>query len=67
MSDQLQNIVEPGGTEMTTSAGGARRYRKPLKSFRFDVAFVNILWSTGVIEGLHDHKGYPHAPLFRTG
>lgn len=35
MPDQLQNIVEPGGTEMATAAGGARRYRKPLKSFRW--------------------------------
>lgn len=32
---QLPNILEPGGTEIGTSAGGARRYRKPLKSFRW--------------------------------
>lgn len=35
MPGQLQNIVEPGGTEMATAAGGARRYRKPLTSFRW--------------------------------
>lgn len=28
-------ILEPSGTEVQTSAGGARRYRKPLKSFRW--------------------------------
>ena len=35
MPDQLQNILEPGGVEVATAAGGARRYRKPLKSFRW--------------------------------
>jgi len=35
MSDQTQNILEPGGNEVATAAGGARRYRKPLKSFRW--------------------------------
>src|SRR5689334_13803460 len=35
MADRLQNILEPGGTEVATTAGGARRYRKPLKSFRW--------------------------------
>lgn len=30
-----QHILEPGGTEVATAAGGARRYRKPLKSFRW--------------------------------
>jgi membrane protein len=29
------HILEPGGTEVATAAGGARRYRKPLKSFRW--------------------------------
>jgi membrane protein len=29
------HIVEPGGTEVSTSAGSARRYRKPLRSFRW--------------------------------
>jgi len=28
-------LLEPGGTEFSTAAGGARRYRKPLKSFRW--------------------------------
>src|SRR5215472_14390323 len=35
MPDQLQNILEPGGIEVATAAGGARRYRKPLKTFRW--------------------------------
>jgi len=30
-----KNILEPGGTEFTTAAGGARRYRKPLKALRW--------------------------------
>ena len=29
------NILEPGGTEVSTSAGGARWYRKPLRFFRW--------------------------------
>lgn len=35
MAEKTQHILEPGGTEVTTSAGGARRYRKPLKLFRW--------------------------------
>src|SRR5215471_1274690 len=35
MPDELHNILEPNGTEVATVAGGARRYRKPLKSFRW--------------------------------
>src|SRR5579862_8761799 len=35
MVEQVQPILEPGGTEVVTSAGGARRYRKPLSSFRW--------------------------------
>src|SRR5260370_14570999 len=35
MAEQLQSILEPGGTEVTTAAGGARRYRKAIKSFRW--------------------------------
>src|SRR5215831_14303799 len=35
MPDQLANILESGGTEVGTAAGGARRYRKPLKCFRW--------------------------------
>lgn len=30
-----KHILEPSGTEFTTAAGGARRYRKPLTSFRW--------------------------------
>src|ERR1051326_8000168 len=35
MAEELPNILEAGGTEVGTAAGGARRYRKPLKSFRW--------------------------------
>ena len=36
-------ILEPGGTEFSTAVGGARRYRKPLKSFRWwDVKILLI-------------------------
>jgi hypothetical protein len=35
MPEQLPSLLEPGGTEGGTPAGGARRYRKPLKSFRW--------------------------------
>src|ERR1051325_1774936 len=35
MPQEVTNILEPGGTEVPTAAGGARRYRKPLKSFRW--------------------------------
>ena len=31
----VPNLLEPSGTEVQTSAGGARRYRKPLRSFRW--------------------------------
>lgn len=31
-----QTILEPQGTEIATPAGGARRYRKPLKQLRWD-------------------------------
>jgi membrane protein len=33
--DEDKILLEPGGTEVHTAAGGARRYRKPLKSFRW--------------------------------
>src|SRR5919206_3319240 len=41
--EKPKNILEPSGTEVSTAAGGARRYRKPLKAFRWcDVkALVN--------------------------
>ena len=35
MPETCVDILEPGGTEVATAAGGARRYRKPLKSFRW--------------------------------
>ena len=35
MEQNGTTILEPSGTEFATSAGGARRYRKPLKSFRW--------------------------------
>src|SRR5689334_9427530 len=35
MSNQAKAVLEAHGTEVATSAGGARRYRKPLKSFRW--------------------------------
>jgi membrane protein len=35
MPEGLPTILESGGAELTTAAGGARRYRKPLKSFRW--------------------------------
>ena len=40
--DETANIVlEAGGTEVPTPAGGARRYRKPLKSFRWcDIKYM---------------------------
>jgi membrane protein len=41
MPEGLPSVLESGGTELTTAAGGARRYRKPLKSFRWrDVASI---------------------------
>jgi membrane protein len=35
MADTLRHILEAGGTELSTSAGGARRYRKPLTAIRW--------------------------------
>lgn len=32
---QIKHVFEPNGTEIRTAAGGARRYKKPLKSFRW--------------------------------
>jgi membrane protein len=34
-NDRKPIILEPHGTEVATAAGGARRYRKPLRSFRW--------------------------------
>lgn len=33
---EIKHVLEPNGTEINTAAGGARRYRKPLKSFRWN-------------------------------
>jgi membrane protein len=33
--EKPKNILEPNGTEVNTAAGGARRYRKPLTTFRW--------------------------------
>jgi membrane protein len=35
MAKPLQNILESGRTELATAAGGARRYHKAIKSFRW--------------------------------
>lgn len=34
-AENIKNILEPNGTEVSTAAGSARRYRKPLKAFRW--------------------------------
>ncbi len=48
-----KELLEPSGTEVSTAAGGARRYRKPLKSFRWcDVA---LLFNEG-LEGWSKHN-----------
>src|SRR5213080_4898450 len=33
--ENVKNILEPSGSEVSTAVGGARRYRKPLKAFRW--------------------------------
>lgn len=33
--NEIKHVFEAGGSEFATSAGGARRYRKPLKLFRW--------------------------------
>ena len=43
MDEMPKIILEPTGTEVQTAAGGARRYRKPLKSFRW----CDIRWILG--------------------
>jgi membrane protein len=36
-------ILEPNGTEVATAAGGARRYRKPLRSIRWrDIQYILV-------------------------
>lgn len=51
--DAQGTIVEPSGTEFQTSAGGARRYRKPLKSFRW--CDIKELFA-GAFAGWSKHK-----------
>jgi membrane protein len=46
-------VWEPGGTEAETAAGGARRYRKPLKSFRW--CDLKVLFNDTVTEW-YKHK-----------
>jgi membrane protein len=46
-------VWEPGGTEAETAAGGARRYRRPLKSFRW--CDLKVLFSDTVAEW-YKHK-----------
>ena len=43
MDEMPKIILEPLGTEVQTAAGGARRHRKPLKSFRW----CDIRWILG--------------------
>jgi len=39
--EETKHIRQPGGSEVSTAAGGARRYRKPLKSLRWrDIEFL---------------------------
>jgi membrane protein len=47
-------ILEAGGTEVSTAAGGARRYRKPLTAFRW--CDIKALLSQSVVEW-NMHKG----------
>jgi membrane protein len=51
--DEVKHILEPGGTEFNTAAGGARRYRKPLKAFRW--CDIRILLSDS-FDGWSKHK-----------
>src|ERR1700686_4854434 len=47
-------ILEAGGTEISTAAGGARRYRKPLRAFRW--CDIQALLSES-FEEWNRHKG----------
>jgi membrane protein len=51
--DQIKHVLEPTGVEIKTAAGGARRYRKPLKCFRWpDIQYL----LTDSLEGWSKHK-----------
>jgi membrane protein len=47
-------VLEAGGTEVTTAAGGARRYRKPLRAFRWQDIKCLL---TASVEQWSAHKG----------
>jgi membrane protein len=51
--DEAKHVLEPGGTEFSTAAGGARRYRKPLKAFRW--CDIKMLLSDS-FDGWSKHK-----------
>lgn len=51
--DEPKHVLEPGGTEFKTAAGGARRYRKPLKAFRW--CDIKVLLSDS-FDGWSKHK-----------
>ncbi|HLK47892.1 MAG TPA: YihY/virulence factor BrkB family protein [Bryobacteraceae bacterium] len=48
MANDTPPILEAGGTEVSTRAGGARRYRKPLRCFRWED--IRILLSESLSE-----------------
>ena len=51
--EEPKHILEPNGVEITTAAGGARHYRKPLKSFRWcDIQYL----VTESVDGWSKHK-----------
>jgi membrane protein len=51
--DETKHILEASGTEFSTAAGGARRYRKPLKAFRW--CDIKMLLSDS-LDGWSKHK-----------
>jgi len=54
MPNELPHVLEPGGTEVATAAGGARRHRKPLSSFRWrDILSI----FNESFDGWSKHKG----------
>ena len=50
MPQAASNILEPGGTEVSTSAGGARRYRS--RSSRSDGARSRRFWARASVNGV---------------
>ena len=53
MSGEVPNVIKPGGVQLTTAAGAALRYRKPLASFRWK-EIVSILSAS--FDGWSRHK-----------